>query len=141
MQAELAESLEQGRKAERFSLLEAPILPDQPHSPDRKKLLGGGLAAAAGLPMALVLAVGFFDNSVRGKSGVMRVLGQSPLVAVGQINPGRGRRKSWVTALIVLLSLVLLALVGAGIVHTQYMPLDGYLYQAIYKFNLEGLMP
>ena len=42
MQAELAESLEQGRKAERFSLLEAPILPDQPHSPDRKKLLGGG---------------------------------------------------------------------------------------------------
>ena len=141
MQAELAESLEQGRKAERFSLLEAPILPDQPHSPDRKKLLGGGLAAAAGLPMALVLAVGFFDNSVRGKSGVVRVLGQSPLVAVGQINPGRGRRNGWVTALIVLLSLVLLALVGAGIVHTQYMPLDGYLYQAIYKFNLEGLIP
>ena len=91
--------------------------------------------------MALVLAVGFFDNSVRGKSGVVRVLGQAPLVAVGQINPGRGRRNGWVTALIVLLSLVLLAMVSAGIVHTQFMPLDGYLYQAIYKFNLEGLIP
>ncbi|MGB0958011.1 MAG: GumC family protein, partial [Litorivicinus sp.] len=60
MQAQMAESLEQGRKAERFSLLEAPVVPDQPHSPDRKMILGGGLAASAGLPLALVLAFGFF---------------------------------------------------------------------------------
>ena len=36
MQAQMAESLEQGRKAERFSILEPPLLPDQPYKPSRK---------------------------------------------------------------------------------------------------------
>ncbi|MEM7365225.1 MAG: hypothetical protein AAF525_14480, partial [Pseudomonadota bacterium] len=37
MEAEMAESLEENRKAERFSLIEPPLLPDRPVSPNRKK--------------------------------------------------------------------------------------------------------
>ncbi|QGG80115.1 hypothetical protein GH975_05815 [Litorivicinus lipolyticus] len=140
MQAQMAESLEQGRKAERFSLLEAPVVPDQPHSPDRKKLLGGGLVASAGLPLALVLAVGFFDRSVRGTSAVERVVGQLPLVSVGVINPGVASRHWFLKSLLMLLVLMALAVAAALVVHTQVMPLDTYVYKAIYKFNLEGFV-
>src|SRR5690606_32997295 len=55
--AQMAESLEQDRKAERFLLLEPPLRPDQPEKPDRPKLLLLGFAlafgGAGGLPFAL----------------------------------------------------------------------------------------
>ena len=141
MEAQMAESLEQGRKAERFSLLEAPVVPDQPHSPDRKKLLAGGVAASAGLPLALVLAFGFFDRSVRGTTAVEKLLGQAPLASVGVINPGSKHVSFLVKALWSIGILLALLIVAIAVVHTQVMPLDTYVYQAIYKFNLEGLIP
>ena len=140
MQAQMAESLEQGRKAERFSLLEAPVIPDQPHSPDRKKLLGGGLAASAGLPLALVLAFGFFDRSIRGTSAVERSVGVLPLVSIGVVNAGAGSSRWMLKLLLGFLVLLLLAVAAAAVVHTQLMPLDTLVYKVIYKFNLEGFV-
>lgn len=141
MRAQMAESLEQGRKAERFALLEAPVVPDQPHSPDRKMVLGAGLAASAGLPLGLALLLGFFDNSVRGRASVERLVGIAPLVAVGLIEssePEARRLWRWMLALLI----ICVFLVGAALfIHTQVRPLDVAFYQLLFKFDLQGLIP
>lgn len=80
-EAGLAESLEQERKGERFSLVEPATLPLKPVSPNRPAivLLGFILAGAAGLGLALVLEA--VDPGVRGERAVEQVIGQ-PLMAV-----------------------------------------------------------
>lgn len=67
-----------------------------------------------------------------------RTLGQAPLVSVGVINPN-GPGLGWLLkSLIGFAVLLVLGMVAIAVVHTQVMPLDTYVYQAIYKFNLEG---
>lgn len=80
-EAGLAESLEQERKGERFSLVEPATLPLKPVSPNRPAivLLGFILAGAAGLGLALVLEA--IDPGVRGERAVEQIIGE-PVMAV-----------------------------------------------------------
>lgn len=136
MQAQMAESLEQGRKAERFSILEPPLLPDQPFKPDRKKLLAAGFAASFSIPLALVLGLAFLDKSVRGAAAVEAVTGHVPLVVIPVITtPAEDKRRK---SRIIKAILALLLLFGGGVllVHFMVMPLDMILYKLMYKFGL-----
>lgn len=136
MQAQMAESLEQGRKAERFSILEPPLLPDQPHSPDRKKLIAAGLGASVSIPFVIVLLLGFLDKSVRGAAAVEAITGSAPLVVVPLITTKEevSKRKRW---RIKVVAAVVLSVVGAVVlVHFVVMPLDMLLYKLMFKFGL-----
>ena len=124
MEARLAESLEAGRKAERFSLIEPPVKPDRPTKPNRRKiaLLGTVLAgAAAG---AFVVLLEMLDHRVRGANAVTRLFGDRPLVSIPYIvttaEQRRRRRLQWGAAGGTVVAGVLL-LLG---MHLFYLPLD-----------------
>lgn len=136
MQAQMAESLEQGRKAERFSILEPPLMPDQPHKPDRKKLLAAGIGASISIPFAIVLLLGFLDKSVRGAAAVEAVTGEAPLVVVPLITTKEevSKRKKW--RIKMALAVVLSAVGAVVLVHFIVMPLDILLYKLMFKFGL-----
>ncbi|WP_290703278.1 hypothetical protein [Amphritea sp.] len=136
MQARMAESLEQGRKAERFSILEPPLLPDQPYKPDRKKFLGAGLVMSLGLPLAIVLLIAFLDKSVRGASAVEVITNQAPLVVISYIETADEKRKKKKKFIVLMGLIVALFVLGVLAFHTIVMPLDFLIYKLMSKFGL-----
>ncbi|WP_432472303.1 hypothetical protein [Amphritea sp. HPY] len=136
MQAKMAESLEQGRKAERFSILEPPLLPDQPYKPDRKKFLGVGLAMSLGIPFGLVILAAFFDKSVRGAAAVEVITNQAPLVVISYIETDDEKGKKKKNIIRGVGAVLVLSIVCIVIFHTIVMPLDFLMYKLMFRFGL-----
>lgn len=124
MQAQVAEQLERGRKAERFTLIEPPIFPEKPYRPNRMLIvmLGLVLAVVGGVGVALLREA--LDQTVHGPRDVMRVL-QAPVLAVLPVvaSPLLARRRSRVRKIMALAVLVAIGVVVAGL-HYFYMPID-----------------
>lgn len=86
LEARLAEELEAGSKAERFTLVQAAFLPSLPERPNRIgiALLGTLLAFASGL--GSVATAEYMDRTVRGQKGVAQVFGAPPLATIPYIS-------------------------------------------------------
>jgi len=136
MKASMAESLEQGRKAERFSILEPPILPLAPHKPDRKKLLVLGLGASLGLPLGLVVLFGFLDRSIRGSEALALITNAPPLVEIPYIETVEESKENKKRFLIVACGLATAILLGVAFVHLFFMPVDELIGKSLARFGL-----
>lgn len=124
MQAQLSESMESGRKGERFTLIEPPLLPEEPHRPNRLAIFLAGILLAITGSLTAVGVAEAMDNSVRGRSGVMAVTGVPPLGIVPIIDlPGTRKKNNVRTIIIGLLLLFALFLVILA-VHHSVMPVD-----------------
>ena len=129
MSAQISESLEEGKKAERFALLEPPIMPDKPIEPNRGKIAAMGfflaLASSGGIVMALETA----QQRVYGMRALGALVGQMPLVAIPYIQttqemlPRKRPSVRRLTLIAIAVALLLLA-AAAGAVHFFYEPLD-----------------
>ncbi|WP_419810563.1 GumC family protein [Bacterioplanoides sp.] len=136
MQAQMAESLEQGRKAERFSILEPPLLPDQPYKPRRKVLLAAGVGLSLFMPLGVILLIALTDKSVRGVAALERITGSAPLVVVGVINTGKVEKKKKKNQIRILMIVAGLCFLGVLLVHFFVIPLDSLVYKLMYKAGL-----
>ncbi|CAN5260729.1 GNVR domain-containing protein [soil metagenome] len=135
LQAERARTLEQERMGERFILIEPPLEPDLPHSPNRIAilLLGMVLSVAGGFGSAVVAES--VDSSVRGPYGVEAITGARPIAQIPMIpteleHEGKSRRKAMVGA----------AAAGAVgtlllVVHAFIKPLDVIWFVAMRKLG------
>jgi uncharacterized protein involved in exopolysaccharide biosynthesis len=63
LEAQLAESLEQRQKAERFRVLDPASLPDSPSRPNRRLLTIGGIVGSLGLAVLLPILLAQLDTS------------------------------------------------------------------------------
>jgi succinoglycan biosynthesis transport protein ExoP len=84
-EAQLAESLEQGQKAEQFRILDPALPPRDPVAPNRLQILILGLALALGLSFGAVLAAERFNTSFHTIDEVRALiavpaLGRVPLI-------------------------------------------------------------
>lgn len=122
--AQIAEQLERGRKAERFTLIEPPVFPEKPYRPNRALILAIGVLLAV---VAAVIAAAVresLDQTVHASRDVVRVL-QVPMLAVlpSLPSPDRVRRRArmrWLLAASAT-GLLLVALVAF---HFTVMPVD-----------------
>ena len=135
MEASVAESLEEDLKAERFSLLEPPIRPVKPFKPDRKKLLLLAIFFSVGLPVAVLLALGFFNRNIIGASALSRF---TDIPLIGEIPHYQNlelklrQRETLKKAAIYTAGGLLVFLV---ILHFAYMPINEILSKAIFRFG------
>ena len=134
--AEMAESLEQEQKAERFILLETPIQPTSPYKPNRKKLLVLAFAASFGLPIAVVVLLGFLDKSIRSGDAVTRELGSAPLIEIPFIRTEEEIKKLKRHTVYFVLSVILVFILGILIFHFAVIPLDVFVVKAMSRFGL-----
>lgn len=79
--AQIAESMEQGQRAEQFRVLDQAVVPKQPFAPNRPRLIAVALGLAAGLAVAAALLRERLDTSfhtvddLRGFSRVPVIVG------------------------------------------------------------------
>ncbi|NWG87697.1 MAG: lipopolysaccharide biosynthesis protein [Hydrogenophilaceae bacterium] len=138
MGAQISENLEEEKKAERFSLIEPPLLPDKPIEPNRKKLVAMGFFLALAGAGGLVMLLESIHQRVRGPRALAALAGEPPLVSIPYITTReeRTRRKSvprfrlklFVGGGLVLFIAALLA------VHFFYKPLDILFYMILDRF-------
>ncbi len=129
--AQMAESLEEGNKAERFSLLEPPLPPEEPNRPDRKKILLMGFVLAVGTPGGLVVLLELMDQRVRGAGLLAHIARQQPLASIPYIVTPRERRRRGLRRVLSLLALVGVAAAAAALIHYFYRPLGLILMQIV----------
>jgi len=134
MSAKISESLEQENKAERFVLLESPLMPEKPVRPNRKKVVAMGFLLAPVGAGALVMLIEMMSQRVRGAQALASVLGRRVLVSIPYIHTKAelARRRKWRMLLIVCgVATIAIFLV---LLHFLYMPLDLLMFKALGRF-------
>ncbi len=124
MQAQVAEQLERGRKAERFTLIEPPIFPEKPYRPNRTVILMMGVLFALAGGVAAAALREAIDQTVHSARDVVRVM-QVPVLAKlpALPSPILKRRRSRLRWIASGGALMLIALAMAAF-HNFYMPID-----------------
>ncbi len=124
MDAELAQNLESGRKGERFTLIEPPLPPEVPASPNRLAILLIGLLLSLAIAGGSTALAENFDTSVRSRRDLIDVMRSAPLalipriVTVEEIAQVRRRLKLAVAGSLATFAAALV------LVHIAYRPLD-----------------
>lgn len=124
MEAQLAQNLETERKGERFTVIEPPMPPEEPVSPNRWAILILGLVLALGITGGVIFTLESLDTSVRGRRDLMNLLATPPLAVLPWIETiddriRRKRQRRYALAGAVG-SMVLLV----SMIHLLYRPLD-----------------
>ncbi|MCX2980981.1 hypothetical protein EYC98_08905 [Halieaceae bacterium IMCC14734] len=137
-EAELAGELEEGRKGQRFTLIDPPALPEQPASPNRPLIFFLGVVLALGAALGSALVMEALDPSLRSVRSVSELMGIAPLVTIPYIltpeeqAAKRPQRKFLLTiggaavALIIVLTMI----------HIFYKPLDVLWFVILQKVGL-----
>jgi len=127
MAAQLAQNMETEQKGERFTLIEPPLVPEQPTSPNRPLLFFLGLFLAAAGAFGYGLLRDQLEGRVRGSSDLLALTGVAPLAVVPFIDGrdpaaiGRARRaRFWWYAGAGIVAL----LAALAAIHYFYRPLD-----------------
>jgi uncharacterized protein involved in exopolysaccharide biosynthesis len=121
---QVSENLETERKGERFTMIEPPLPPEKPVTPNRMLIMATGLLLSLGFGLGAAVVRDMFDPSVRGFADVRQLLSVPPLAAIPTIVTAAERRShtlrlrySWAGSFAVLVA-------GASMVHLFVRPLD-----------------
>jgi polysaccharide biosynthesis transport protein len=124
MEAQQAQSLETQRKGERFSLIDPPVAPDEPASPNRKLIIALGLVLALGLSAGIAALLEMTDQRIHGRNDVASLLSVPPLAVIPWIENASQvamRRRRQRLALVGSVASVAIMICS---VHFLYRPLD-----------------
>jgi uncharacterized protein involved in exopolysaccharide biosynthesis len=124
LEAKLAQALESERKAERFTLIEPPVVADEPVEPNRPAILMMGILGAFGAGFGNLALRELMDKGLRGAQAIQTITGAPPLAVIPQIGvPADRRRRVRRTALLAGTAAVV-TVAGIVAVHFFVMPLD-----------------
>jgi polysaccharide biosynthesis transport protein len=136
MEAQLAQNLESDRKGERFTLIEPPLPPEEPVSPNRPVLVILGLVLTLALAGALVALLETLDATVRGRDDMSAAFDAPPLALVPHIvteGETRAHRRSMRLATGGAAAALVLAVLA---VHFFLQPLDVLWFVALRRLGL-----
>jgi len=138
LEAQLAQSLESERKGERFTLIEPPMLPEEPVSPKRIAIVMFGMIFSLMAGVGAVTGAEMLDPSVRGSTDLRRIFNTPPLAVIPYIENSEDRaryaqRRVWLKRGLIAAGGVFLVLVV--IVHFFMQPLDVVWFQLLRKLG------
>ena len=123
-EAKTAQDLEADRKGERFTLIDPPLPPEEPVSPNRKLIFMAGFVLSFLLTFGVLWLLEKRDTTIRGRSDLFDLTGVPPLALVPHIGTlaetRAARRRMWVAAG----TSVAACCVAVVLIHFFYMPLD-----------------
>jgi uncharacterized protein involved in exopolysaccharide biosynthesis len=96
-ESSMATALEQRQQGEQFRVMDAPNLPEDPISPNRKLFAGGGFVGGLFLGLVLAGLLEFRDTSIRSERDVWAFTKLSTLAVISHIDglpqPEKKRRR------------------------------------------------
>jgi succinoglycan biosynthesis transport protein ExoP len=123
-EVQVSQNLETEHKGERFTMIEPPLPPEKPISPNRFLILAMGFVLSLGAGIGAAVLRENLDTSVRGVRDMRALLSVPPLAAIPVIvtrADSRKRRRamtfSWLGSVVGLVAL-------ASVVHFYVRPLD-----------------
>jgi hypothetical protein len=124
MEAQLAQNLEAERKGERFTLIEPPVAPEEPASPNRKLVLVLGVVLALALAVGMAALLEATDQRIHSRNEIASLLTVPPLAVIPWLENAAQRaahRRRQRFALLGSVAAFVLAIVA---IHYLYRPLD-----------------
>ena len=124
VEAKTAQDLEADRKGERFTLIDPPLPPEEPISPNRPLIFIAGVVLSIGLAVGLLWYLEAMDATIRGRRDLFDLTGIPPLALVPHIGTlaeeRAAKRRVWLTAG----TSVATFCVAVVLIHFLYRPLD-----------------
>lgn len=124
MSAQTIQNLEGGLRGERFSLLEPPLLPEDPIKPNRKKLVAMGFFVALAVAAGIAMLLESMFARVRGVGALTAFAGQRPMAVIPYITTDADLRSAKSIRRRLIALLVGLSLLALVVIHTLIMPLQ-----------------
>jgi polysaccharide biosynthesis transport protein len=135
-EAKTAQDLEADRKGERFTLIDPPLPPEEPVSPNRPLILAIGLLLSLGLTYGALRLLESQDSTIRGRLDLINLTGIAPLALVphiGTLAEARAaRRRMWLAAGTSFATVC----VAVVLIHFLYMPLDVLWFAVARRFGM-----
>jgi succinoglycan biosynthesis transport protein ExoP len=123
-EAKASQDLEADRKGERFTLIDPPLPPEEPVSPNRPLVLVLGFLFSCGLAAGALWMLEKVDNSVRGRLDLFELTGVPPLVLVPHITTEGDRKIERRRRRLAISGAMASLCVAVVLVHFFYVPLD-----------------
>ncbi len=138
MEANLSRELEQQQKGERFTLIEPPLLPEIPYSPNRLMIIVLGLILSLGAGLATVVILESMDDSVRGVKSMESLFGAAPLATIPYISSKSetAEARSYVPVIKLLISGAGVLAIALILINYFYKPLDVLWYVILRKMGI-----
>lgn len=134
-EAKTAQDLEADRKGERFTLIDPPLPPEEPISPNRKLIFIAGFILSLAATFGVLWLLEYMDSTVRGRKDLFDLTGVPPLALVPHIGTDSERRaakrRTWIAAGAVTASVCMAVI----LVHLFYRPLDVIWFSFVHRFG------
>ena len=131
-----SQDLETERKGERFTMIEPPLPPEKPISPNRILILAMGIVLSLGAGVGAVVLKDTLDPCVRGVQDLRQLVHVPPLVAI-PVMLTQSERRTRRRILIFSIQGVLIAIAGTLLlVHLFVRPLDILWIQLLRRFGV-----
>lgn len=124
MEAQVSENLETERKGERFSLIEPPLVPEEPASPNRLVIIVLGFVLGIGAAIGTMALLEALDTSVRSRRDLFELLSVSPLAVLPWVETESDRAHRRKIRRYSLASSLAAFATAIVLVHVFYRPLD-----------------
>jgi succinoglycan biosynthesis transport protein ExoP len=134
-EAKTAQNLEADRKGERFTLIDPPLPPEEPISPNRKLIFIMGVILSAGLAAGVLWLLETFDSSVRGRLDLLQLTGVPPLALVPHIGTEAERRIGRRRMRLAIGSAMASLCIAVALTHFLYRPLDVVFFTFARRFG------
>jgi succinoglycan biosynthesis transport protein ExoP len=123
-EAKTAQDLEADRKGERFTLIEPPLPPEEPVSPNRRMIFIAGVVLSAGLAFGVLWLLESMDTSVRGRLDLLKLTGVAPLALVPPIGTESEQRAHRRRVRLAIGTGMASVCIAVALTHFFYQPLD-----------------
>ncbi|HEV2703520.1 MAG TPA: hypothetical protein VGV09_17980 [Steroidobacteraceae bacterium] len=135
-EARVAQSLESDRQGERFNLIDPPLPPEEPISPNRQLIVLAGLVLSLAIALAVAMLREVLDTTIHSRDELLQLVGVAPLALIPHIatdGDARGQRKRFRLALG---SAAGTACVAMALVHLFYRPLDVIFFSIVQRLGM-----
>jgi polysaccharide biosynthesis transport protein len=134
--ARVAQSLESDQQGERFTLIDPPLPPEEPISPNRPLITVAGVLMSLGLALAMAMLREVLDTTIRTRDELLHLIGVAPLALIPHIKTRLDKRKARRRITFALGSAAGTACVALVLVHLFYRPLDVIFFSLVQRLGM-----
>jgi len=134
--AEIGQQLEKDSKGERFEIVEQPILPEKPVSPNRPAILFLSFVLAMGCGIGYAAVAESLDSSIRGSKGLTSATGAPPLATIPYLESDEEKSRRKNRKIRRAAAAIAAIIIAITLFHNFLMPLDVLWYKVLRKADV-----